>query len=329
MNYYMIKKSIIIFSFILGACQSEPVIQELSPDKFASDFGEGVYFSSNWNTQIYKDHFYFNDYETNKIIVLDSLLEVSKIFGKEGKGPGEFSGAGSLTVYDDRIYVVDTGGMRLNVFNLNGEFEETINLPLTNLNWSNFAILNQKIYLPAPVRSENDVIITDLDGKVLREVKSTGRSVPLNKKSIYVFKNKIAVINQVEPFLTLYTDMGELINSFDLREIEELSELWNHYKNRLAESQDGRHSTRLFNEAFVDGSSIYILCAGWPGRDNFARVLKLEIEQDEIQSVKVFKIEASEGELSLFVSISIKDNTLYALEAMTGNISEFDLSKSF
>jgi hypothetical protein len=329
MSNFMIRKSVIIFSIVLGACQYEPVIQELSPVNSTSDFGEAVYISSNWNSDIYKDYFYFNDYENNKIIVLDSLLQKSLVFGREGKGPGEFSGTGSLTVYEDKIYVVDVGGMRLNVFNLDGGFEKTINLPATNLSWSSFAILNQKLYLPASVRSEFDFLITDLDGTILREIESTGRSVPLNKKSIYAFTNRIAVINQVEPFLILYTDMGELINTFDLREIEELSELWDHYKNSLAESQDGRHSTQLFIDAFVDGSSMYILCAGWPGRDNFGRVLKLEIEQDEIQSVNVFKIEASEGELSLFVSISIKENTLYALESMTGNISEFDLSKSF
>lgn len=326
---FMSRINYIIFLLIFVACSSNQDIKKLSPIGSVTDFSDNIFISDNWNIQEYKDHFYLNDYEYNKIIVLDSLLEVSNIFGEEGKGPGEFSGAGSFVVNEDSIYVYDAGGLRINVFTRDGEYAKTINLPPTNLNWSRFSIINQKLYLPSAVRSEADFFITDLNGKILKEVESHNRSVSLNKKHILGSANHIVVLNQVEPILAQYTGMGEFISDFDLREIEELNELWNHYRNKLRESKDGRNSTVLFKDATINGSSLYILCSGWPGRDNYAYILNLEVGQNEIQANRVFKIKASDEGLSLFDSITVKENRLYAVESISGNISKYDLAGLF
>lgn len=312
----------ILIIIVCGACNSSPNIKRLNP----TEVNKNVLVSDNWNMQEYDDDFYLNDYTNNHILILNSSLILKNKFGKEGNGPGEFSGVGSFVVYEDSIYVYDAGGMRINVFTKVGEFERTILLPPTNLDWSRFAILNQKMFLTAAVRSGTDYLIMDLSGKILKKVKSTNEPFSLNQKNILSFNKYIVVLNKIAPYLEIFTQSGELLNVFDFREIEGLSELWKHYQNNLNQQQEGKNTTVIFNDAYIEGSFIYVLCAGWPGRDNYAYIVKLLLKNGKIGFDDLIKIQGSERSMSLFQSFVVKNNNLYAVESLTGYISKYDLS---
>jgi len=101
-----------ILVIYLWGCNTARDVQPLYPIKSY----ENILLPSVWSIQEYNGNFYLNNYENDQILIYDSSLKLLHTVGKSGRGPGEFQGAGSLFVYNDSVYVYNSGGMRINVY---------------------------------------------------------------------------------------------------------------------------------------------------------------------------------------------------------------------
>lgn len=315
------------FFFLFGCSSYDADIKSIYPLNGTKEFKEGVYLSDTWNIQEYEGNFYLNDYPNDRILITDNYLQLLDTIGKTGNGPGEFQGAGALFVYNDYIYVQDDGGMRMNVFDLNGVFERTFMLPSINLNWTRFAVLNDRIYLQSAIGSGYDMLILDLNGEIIKEINEIqNRPDDMQYRTIFPFQDEIIALHRTAPYIERFSDHGELLEIFDLTGIEEMRELWRHYRNVRGQNNH-RNMTILFSDAYISDSLLYILCSGWPGRDEYSYIIKLLIGNQKIEVSNVFKIQGWDPSMSFFKSIAVKEKRMIALEGRSQTILEFDLSE--
>lgn len=319
--------SVAILLIYLFGCNTVPEVKPLYPD---NSYG-GILLSSVWSIQVDNGNFYVNDYKNDQVLVADSSLSLLYTFGKYGRGPGEFRGAGSFFIHDDSIYVYDVGGMRINVFTTSGQYERMINLPPVRLDWSKFAVVKDKMYVPSALRSDSDILILDLNGKIVEEVERNQGKFEFNHyRMLLSYKDQIIALNQSAPVVERFSDTGLLLEEFDLRNIRELDGLWDLFKNSSGNRrvQDGPVYTKvLFGDAYIEDSFLYILCAGWPGRDDYTYIIKLSIDEEKMRVNYIFKIQGRKPSMSLFDSFAVKGNRLLAFEGLSGTIFEFDLSE--
>lgn len=311
----------------LWGCNAVPDVQPLYPVKSY----ENILLPSVWSIQEYNDNFYLNNYKNDQILIYDSSLTLLHTFGKSGRGPGEFQGAGSLFISNDSVYVYDSGGMRINVYNTSGEYERVITLPPVQLDWSKFVVANDRIYVPSALRSDSDILMLDLKGELIREIeRDQGEFEYHYYRLLLSYKDQIIALNRSAPIVERFSENGVLLEEFDLRKINELERLWN-----LFESSSGNRKVQkgpvytktILGDAYIEDSFLYILCAGWPGRDKYTYMIRLSINGEKMKVIHIFKIQGEEPPMSLFSSFAVKNNRLLGFEDLSGKIFEFDLSQ--
>jgi len=69
------------------------------------------------------DNFYVLDRGNNRIV--RNKDKVYSTFGKEGNGEGELNNPSSVIIVGGKVHVSDTGNNRMQIFNLEGEYERT------------------------------------------------------------------------------------------------------------------------------------------------------------------------------------------------------------
>jgi hypothetical protein len=72
--------------------------------------------------------FYFMDRKQHKLISVDKTGKLRWMIGQKGRGPGDFENAYSMIANDDFVYVGNLQGTRLDIFNTEGGFVNSINL---------------------------------------------------------------------------------------------------------------------------------------------------------------------------------------------------------
>jgi hypothetical protein len=90
--------------------------------------GSGRFLSSVAGVLVVDSFVYVSDAMQHTIFRFDIDLNFIDTVGREGKGPGEFTIPGDIVRTEDKIYVDDTGGLRVNVYDSQFEFQQTIEL---------------------------------------------------------------------------------------------------------------------------------------------------------------------------------------------------------
>ncbi|MBD3615534.1 MAG: hypothetical protein HUJ22_03100 [Gracilimonas sp.] len=74
-------------------------------------------------------NFYFMDRRISKLISLDPQGNLRWSTGQEGKGPGDFENPFGISLHNNKIYVANIQGSRLDEFDMEGAFIKTYDLP--------------------------------------------------------------------------------------------------------------------------------------------------------------------------------------------------------
>lgn len=317
--------------FLFNACEPiEDDITALFPVKSVHELSDDYLLTDIRLIQESSNNIYLNDWTRSHIVALDNNLTLTQVFGQEGKGPGEFTGVGSFNIYKDQIYTLDDGGARIHVFQPNGELIKTLknnNIP-TGITGLRFAVLGENIYLPSSIFSESDLVILDRkNGELIRKVKlrSENSSVGINQNLLITFKNQIVVINKMIPSVSKLTKDGDLIGEYDLTNIVQLNDLWAFYEQNKIQT-DYQNYKSFIVDAYIDNSNLFILCSGWPGRDNFAYIIQLHLDQESFEFERVFKIQGANSSARFFKTIAVFNNRLFAIERRSMTINEYNLS---
>jgi hypothetical protein len=125
------KENGVVYNPEKGLLQDEapPVEFELLETIDLSEMEELV-ISSIGYLQIDEDgNFYFIDRRLNKLISLDPEGNLRWATGQEGKGPGDFENPFGMSLHNDKLYIANIQGSRLDEFDMDGNFIKSYDLP--------------------------------------------------------------------------------------------------------------------------------------------------------------------------------------------------------
>ena len=328
----MKKKVFILFalSFLLGCNSKSEEIISLYSQKSIHELDNNYLLSDLRLVQALNGRLFFNDWSNSQILILDNKLQYKNHFGNRGQGPGEFQWIGSLYAYNDNIYALDDAGNRIHIYSNDGAFIRTIQpdrfpIGITNLR---FTVINDQLITPASIYSDSDLLIFDINSsKLLQEIKfnQNGGVASINSYIVSSFQDKVILVNRMKPIVQMLNLEGSLVDEYDLTKIKELEGLWQHYESNKNQTNFQSYTT-FIRDAYVDGIYLYILCEPWPGRDSYAYIIRLSLEENRIKQERVFKIQGTNSSAIYFRSIAVADDILYAVEGSNMTINMFHLN---
>ena len=168
----ILKIMILVVLFLsFNACEEEGYIKEINKIiKQVSQYSDSSFVSNNVGSFVSTDNnIWIAEHENARIVRVDSKFNVVAKYGRKGNGPGEFNGLFHIAKTKEKVFAVDLGGNRMNVYNIKGEFINEFKIPSTF--WPNkFAIdENNKIYFSSTENSSS-IIVIDEKGERLDEI---------------------------------------------------------------------------------------------------------------------------------------------------------------
>jgi hypothetical protein len=92
------------------------------------------------------------DNGNDRLLLMDTLLNVTAMLGRQGGGPGEYDGPFLARPYGDGIAVLDPGNARFTVLNADGSYRDVVP---AQVSYMHFAVAsNGAIYIPSRSRGE-------------------------------------------------------------------------------------------------------------------------------------------------------------------------------
>ncbi len=115
---------IILTGILLWGCNNSGKTKVLNPvDSLGWQESEEYYFQQANVIKSYNNTLYIGNNASGEIFAFDSASKLFKFkFGKNGKGPGEFTNITDIEVFKDKIFTADFRGSRISVFSLEGDF---------------------------------------------------------------------------------------------------------------------------------------------------------------------------------------------------------------
>lgn len=116
------------------------------------------------------------DNQQNKVLIIDKDGELINSFGREGRGPGEFIRPNYLQISEDNLYVIDEELLRVNQFNLSGEFVQNFNIDSRQ----GVAMMDEEIYFEMAMGEKGSLI----------------RHINIKENSTHYFGDAMGDVNQ-------------------------------------------------------------------------------------------------------------------------------------
>jgi len=106
------------------------------------------------------------DFRENQIVIYSGQGKRLYAFGRKGKGPGEFLTPFAICVYHDRVFVVDAGNRRIQIFTKKGDYLESFRYPLkgmVNMVWYLAALEDRLFFVTDFTKRKRDLWSYDWD----------------------------------------------------------------------------------------------------------------------------------------------------------------------
>ena len=123
------------------------------------------------------------------IAVYNNRGALISTIGREGRGPGEFAVVWSATYKDDRLYAIDYGQQRINVFRPNLSFEREIALRENFMDNDGLLVIGSRIMVSSIYQNPAtpaSVVMLDLMGRRVRTISPEHDSVPMRARRRYL-----------------------------------------------------------------------------------------------------------------------------------------------
>lgn len=313
---------LLIFSicFIFCSCKKQKNIIENFSLKNDTTINQLSDTSFIWDVRSmhFDKYLYLTDYKRDQIIVLDNKGNFIRSIGTKGQGPGEFLGASHLFVINDTIFVANDGKRCIEMYK-DYKYLRTINLP-KNINLSSeyrFFYKNEKIYLTS-LSASNSIASFDINTGL---IKYLGKSVEFgtakqteirNKRHLFSFKNFLIAVSDNMPIVEKYDLAGNLLESFDYSDIQEVDHVLNYFKKN-DEEQNSYY--QLVTDAYLNNNNLYILLLTVKNNTVFSNtVLTIDV------NTKMHTQEICNIGKGWFSSIGIEDDSMWAFNQEKGLI---------
>ena len=207
----------------------------------------------------YKGNILACDAANNKLTILRDSGEILNTFGRLGNGMGEFTNPTGLAIVEDKVYVLDAGNHRIQIYDSNLSY-----IGSTTLN--ELSPTDEVYYL--------DISVSD-DGTMYLTANSTFRDI----SRIYIVNPNGKLITSSEPVYGYTCCDGKEAYCLNTFELFEASNTWkasfsNNYLYKICD--DGSLETLAelpykYGPAdfVVEGSDLYVLSSAWARLDHF------------------------------------------------------------
>ena len=200
----------------------------------------------------------------NQILVFDATGKFLFPVGALGRAPGEFLETRNFTVDSNHIYIIDNYQSRLLLYDLNGAYIETKQLPGV---FYDIAILGNGDYMfnwqplkDLPVKKENKITITDKNLNMKKELLPTNESDCCNLSKLYFF-------TQNDDNIVYHTLLSDTIYLFDRHDAFTFSTLtidftahsipmkWKQDYSKVTENHQYLYTTPFVTPKYILGSN--------------------------------------------------------------------------
>jgi hypothetical protein len=257
------------------------------------------------------------DFLTDRIHVLDyETLEMKHIFGQSGAGPGELQEAVHAASDKKRLFVLDSGNQRINVYKKEEwVFEKAI--PLELLFGTRFGITDDGFIFAASYHGDNPLLRMKTNDNSSKEFFGDW-IVPerrtRNEFNVLPYQNRIIAISKTEPVVQFFDSSGTLLSESILDNDPTYSESLN-FINSFYQSQENQFATViLFNDAAIWKNYLLIHFYTRPGGNfEFNNFMVYKIVEDGLEKAAAFKTEVPEGRgLGAVSTFCVHNNRLYS-----------------
>lgn len=332
--------SLFVFFLTYGCNSNKIPIKKLNTTNVVSEFSDSTFLSGPLCDLKSKNNFiYASEVNVNRIIVMDSSLNYQYKIGTTGSGPGEFKGIGHLCINRDSIYAYDTGGNRINVYELSGRYIRQIVLEGANKIHNDFIVSKDGDYIIVSTpKGDYPITAYNLYGRIEYgfgiwvPTLSHKEKIERNFRTLGIDDSgKIIAVLMSEPIIEKYHLSGNLIERLDLSDLDNL----NYRLEKVRESQrenrinpsEGFRTAVLFPEISVFGNRVYIVMASHVNETTIKYTNIIEIENAEhFKPIGVLNLEQTSDDISFnwYLSILKTKHTLYANDFLNYCISKFE-----
>ncbi|MCC5906906.1 MAG: hypothetical protein JJU13_11900 [Balneolaceae bacterium] len=257
------------------------------------------------------------DFISDRIHVFDyETLEMKHIFGQSGAGPGELQQPVHAASDKKRLFVLDSGNQRMNVYEKEEWLFETA-IPLEHVFGTRFEITDDGFILAASYHGDKPLLKLKTDGGSSAELFGDW-IVPerrtRNEFHLLPYQNKIIAVSKTEPVVQLFDDNGmflfESILDNEPLYAESLDFINSFYQNPANEFS----TVVLFNDAAIWGNYLLIHFMTRPGggfqSNNF---MVYRIVNNGLEKAAAFNTEIPKGRgLGAVLSFCVHNNKLYS-----------------
>jgi hypothetical protein len=303
-------KYVLVFVMFIGCTSAKENIESsiptiiVAPTNKITSLNDSIYLGQVIDIMEYDDTIYLSEYNRNRIIVTDREFNFIKTIGSTGKGPGEFNGARSCQIVDERLYGLDIMNRRLNIFDRSGQYIDEITTEVPSN--QSFVITKNRIYGASQRSEEFPAYISDLNGKLIKRFGKIERYFPtINSRHHRRFflemttDEKILAVCSDEPVIEWYDLEGNFLKDYSLIDIQPIREFFQ-YVQKMQRSDEGKRLHCMFiAESLVQNSRLYLLLVSFDesqyeeGKSNgrfCSDILELEIEDVEINPVRIISL---------------------------------------
>lgn len=320
-------KNKILFLYLLLSlgtnCMGGSPIIDLFPIASVDQLPDSSFISTISSMIKTPKRYYFADYKNNRIISLNKNLMNLLTVGVQGKGPGEFLGISQLYFDDERLWTIDDGGRRVNIYNSKLEFQSSF--PIPNQVSSRFFMIDDNCYLSTPFE-KNPISVFNKDRKLLKSFGKwyDDKKFNRNERHLIINNNMIISVLLTKPIVEIYSLNGVFQYDINFHDNEFVKSRLDYSNKFYKKNKGSRVIVKVFSDAYVENEILYLLLI--TDGDEKVRsntVLSIPVDKLKIKKVKAYKL----NDAIWVKSIMVDNNKLFGFGHETGRILIYDIDQ--
>ena len=334
MKIYRSKKILFISLLIIffQGCGKKVDLKEttLIPDLSVGQLSDSTFIYDVYSIIPNKKLIYLDDYKNNRIIKLDDSLQGLITFGRSGKGPGEFTGAFYLQIWKDSIYCIDDGGMKMLVFDRDGNYAREFFIPRVMKQFAIDSLGN--FYFSTPELTEPITVYDNIGNKIkgfgtlYYNGRTSRETRARNFRHLLISGNRLIAVGVSEPIIEIYNLNGKVINKINLSDYPYIENRISYAKEEIKKDQNNRDATYiLFDDVTVYNNEL--MCTIVDGNKKCNKILVVKIDKDNLIPTEIITAKNKSGNtLGWITSICATKQFLY-LTTYNGFINRYYLNE--
>ncbi len=321
-----------LFGIIISSClktsKLNPEELILKKVKSITQFNDSIFLSSMvLCIDKYKDSILLTDYKQSQIFILNKNLDLISKIGKMGQGPGEMIGSAHFCVSNDKITVINDGKELLSEYNLlNQNFSKDIKFPknLRKTLTTRFFEHDGKIF-HSIVSEDSMIVAINKNGFISNQF---GVNSKWDKPKLRMHSSRHLIkgnqsffeIGCTLPILQEYSFEGEMLRTFDLSTIHDISNQMEIYKKN---NQVPNTYFVMIQDVYFDNENIFLLFASEVDGYYCNKIIVINTKS-KFKHIATYTLSGGK----VYLSFCVDKNRIIAFNGLNSNIDIYNFSNN-